>query len=54
MLHLRGQIVIGGATETLSEMVRAQIGACALVLDLAELARLGIKSDMGNYRYLSI
>jgi anti-sigma B factor antagonist len=37
VLHIRGRIVNGDATETLSEVVRAQTGACALVLDLAEV-----------------
>ena len=37
LLHLRGRITIGDATETLSEVVRAQTDACALVLDLAEV-----------------
>lgn len=37
VLSLRGRITIGDATETLSEVVRAQTPACALVLDLAEV-----------------
>ena len=37
VLHIRGRIVNGDATETLSEVVRAQTGACAVVLDLGEV-----------------
>jgi anti-anti-sigma factor len=37
LLHLRGRITIGDATETLSAVVRAQTDACALVLNLAEV-----------------
>lgn len=37
LLQLRGRIVSGDATETLSQAVRAQTGACALVPDLANV-----------------
>jgi anti-anti-sigma factor len=37
VLHLRGRIVNGEATKTLSDAVRRQAEACAIVLDLAEV-----------------
>jgi anti-anti-sigma factor len=37
VLHLRGRIVNGEATKTLSEVVRGQADAFAIVLDLAEV-----------------